>query len=129
MSHTTGSKHSGRRPPRTDRVRAACAACTEVLEERQLFAAPTAQYVAITGAQNPAGNAYQFSVIYTPQGSPVTAGSIDIRDVVVTGPAGTTNATSAGATPNGNGSVTGTYTIPPPPAGFPGQYTVQLQAN
>jgi len=123
MRHNTGSKRSRRA------VSGFSAFTAEAMEERILFAAPTAQYVAITGAQNPAGNAYQFSVIYTPQGSPVTQGSIDIRDIVVTGPAGTTNPTSAGANANGNGSVTATYTIPPPPAGFPGQYTVQLQAN
>jgi len=117
MRHTTGSKRYGR------------AVCVEALEERQLFAIPTAQFQAVTGSPVGLGTAFQFKVTYTPMGSPIDITSIDLFDIAATGPLTLNRAASVTSNQNGNWSVTATYTLPAVPQGNPGNYQVNLQGN
>lgn len=114
MRHTTGSKRSGR------------AVNIEALEERQLFAAPTAQFIVLSPT-NPAGATYFYNVKYTGNPAAINSNSLDNFDTQVSGPSGTLNGTLVSVVNNGAGSFTAQYSVPPPP--MPGTYTVQLLAN
>src|SRR4051812_50522 len=127
MRYTTGSKRNGRAAGGlTGDGRRGRAVCVEGLEDRLLFANPTATFVQLT-ANNPAGATYFFNVIYTPMGSPINQGSLGDTDTLVAGPSGQLNGNLVSAIPNGSGSITAQYSVPPPPQ--PGTYAVQLLAN